>query len=85
MKTDITLVLTNTYDNWSRVRRGPKRAHLGCAKYARTGSNMLAGPVKKLLTDDQMYYNHKAAEFAFREAVNLDTMAVVNFAICPCK
>lgn len=50
---------------------------------ARTGSNMLAGTVKKLLKDDQMYYDHKGIEFAFQEAVNLDTMAVVHFAICP--
>jgi len=51
METNITLVLTNIYDNWPRVRRGPKRTHLRCAQYACTASNMLAGPVQKLLTD----------------------------------
>ena len=56
-----------------------------CTVGARIGSNMPAGPVQKLLTDDHIYYNHKAIEFAFQEAVNLGTMAVDNFAISPCK
>jgi len=56
-----------------------------CTMGACIGSNMPAGPVQKLLTDDQMYYNHEVTEFAFQEAVNLDTMDVVNFAISPCK
>jgi hypothetical protein len=56
-----------------------------CIMGARIGSNIPAGPVKKLPADDHMYYNHKATEFAFQEAVNLDTMNVVHFAISPCK
>ncbi len=46
METNITLVLTSICDNRPRVRRGPKRPHLRCAQaqYARTGSNILAGP-----------------------------------------
>jgi hypothetical protein len=30
-------------------------------------------------------YNHYAIEFAFKKAMNLDTMAVVHFAISACK
>ena len=32
-----------------------------------------------------MYYNHYAIEFAFKKAMNLDTIAVVHFAISACK
>jgi len=32
-----------------------------------------------------LYYNHYATEFAFKKAINLDTMAVVHFAISACK
>jgi len=51
----------------------------------RTGPDRLAGPVQKILAEDQMYYNHYAIEFAFKKATNLDTMAVVHFAISACK
>jgi hypothetical protein len=56
-----------------------------CTVGACIGSNMPAGSVKKLLTDGHLNYNRKATEFAFQEAVNLDTMAVVHLAMCPCK
>ena len=48
-------------------------------------SSWLAGLVQKILAEDHMYYNHYAIEFAFNKAMNLDTMAVVHFAISACK
>jgi len=48
-------------------------------------SGWLVGLVQKILAEDYMYYNHYAIEFAFKKAMNLDTMAVVHFAISACK
>jgi hypothetical protein len=45
----------------------------------------LVEPVQKILAEYHMYYNHYAIEFAFKQAMNLDTMAVVHFAISVCK
>ncbi len=53
--------------------------------WTRTGSERLVGPFQKILTEDHMYYNHYAIESAFKKAMNLDTMAVVHFAISACK
>ncbi len=41
----------------------------------------LVGPFQKILAEDLMYYNHYAIESAFKNAMNLDTMAVVYFDI----
>ena len=45
----------------------------------------LVGLVQDILAEDHTYYNHYAIEFAFKKAMNLDTMAVVHFAISACK
>jgi len=41
--------------------------------------------VATILAEDYMYYNHYAIESAFKKAINLDTMAVVHFAVSACK
>ncbi len=51
----------------------------------RTGPERLVGPFQKILAEDHMYYNHYAIESAFKKAMNLDTMAVVHFAVSACK
>jgi len=53
--------------------------------WTRTGPERLVGPFQKILAEDHMYYNHYAIESAFKKAMNLDTMAVVHFAISACK
>ena len=45
----------------------------------------LVGLVQDILAEGHTYYNHYAIEFAFKKAMNLDTMAVVHFAISACK
>jgi len=64
------------------AKMGPFWEHLFAARCA---SGWLAGPVQKILAEDHTYYNHYAIEFAFKKAMNLDTMAVVHFAISTCK
>jgi len=44
-------------------------------------SGWLVGVVQQILVEDHMYFNHYAIEFAFKKAINLDTMADVHFAI----
>ena len=51
----------------------------------RTGPERLVGPFQKILEEEHMYYNHYAIEFAFKKPMNLDTMAVVHFAVSTCK
>jgi len=60
-------------------------AMFGRASCEHTGPDRLVGPFQKILAEDHMYYNHYAIEFAFKKAMNLDTMAVVHFAISACK
>lgn len=51
----------------------------------RSDPDRLVGPFQKILAEDHMYYNHYAIESAFKNAMNLDTMAVVHSAISACK
>ena len=48
MEIDITLVLTNIYNNWPKIKRGSKTAHFGYAQCARTGPERLVGLVHKI-------------------------------------
>jgi hypothetical protein len=58
---------------------------LGASVCGTVCSDWLVGLVRKILAEDHIYYNHYAIEFAFKKAMNLDTMAVVHFAISVCK
>jgi hypothetical protein len=54
----------------------------GRASCEHTGPDRLVGPFQKILilAESHMYYRY-AIEFAFEKTINLDTMAVVHFAI----
>jgi len=62
-----------------------KWGHVWTCFCERTGPDRLVGPFQKILAEDHMYYNHYAIESAFKKAMNLDTMAVVHFAVSACK
>jgi len=57
----------------------------GRASRERTGPHSLVGPFQKILVENHMYYNHYTIEFAFKKAMNSDTMAVAHFAISASK
>ncbi|MES0363833.1 MAG: hypothetical protein ABUK14_07780 [Desulfobacteria bacterium] len=60
-----------------------KWGHLGGRGSVRC--DWLVGLFQDILAEGHTYYNHYAIEFAFKKAMNLDTMAVVYFAISACK
>ncbi len=62
-----------------------KWGHLGGVGRGSVRCDWLVGLVRDILAEDHTYYNHYAIEFAFKKAINLDTMAVVHFAISACK